>query len=184
MRLPDPSQFQVKRRDEMKRSRKLPGLMPPYDEGVRIYTVTAVTVQNPLTYTAEGFCRLTPDSRTIVQPYGRMAAQHGHVVSKVRVKMALNMVFVRPQGKKTGPIDFSPALEPITTISLQCRDSLELWHVMDLLREADLEVEEFLDDNPEYGPGRVRTAISTYPVYSENVIGITDYLPLLRPPKD
>ncbi len=155
----------------------LPGLMPPYDEGVRIYSIVAATVQNPLTETKEGFPRLTKDSKTIVQPYGRMTAQHGHVVSKMRVKMAFEMVFAKHKGEK---IDFSPAWEPITTIVLECRDSLELAHVKDLLEEADLEVEEFLDTNlEEYGPGEVRTAICTWPVYAKNVYGITDYLPLL-----
>jgi hypothetical protein len=163
-----------------RRSKKLPGLMPPYDEDVRIYSVVAATVQNPLRYTTEGFVRLTSESRTIVQPYGRQTAQHGHVVSKMRVKMAFEMVFTKD--KKTGKtLGLEQAWEPVTTIVLQCRDSLELAHIKDLLEEAGLEVEEFLDDNPEYGPGKVRTAICTGLVYSKNVIGITDYLPLLRP---
>jgi hypothetical protein len=154
----------------------LPGLMPPYDEGVRIYSILAATVQNPLASTNEGFPKLTKESKTIVQPYGRMTAQHGHVVSIMRVKMAFEMVFAR---QKNGKFDYSAAWEPITTIVLECRDSLELAHIKDLLEEADLEVEEMLDDNPEYGPGKVRTAICTWPVYAKNVVGITDYLPLL-----
>jgi hypothetical protein len=161
--------------------RKVPSLLPPYDNDVRIYTVVAGTVYNPLDTTPEGFPRLTPNSKTIIQPYGRMTAQHGHVVGVVRVKMAFEIL--KHFGNKH--IDAEKAgLIPITTIVLQCRDSLELAHVKDLLEEADLKVEEFLDDNPEYGPGKVRTAIGTWPVFPENVIGITDYLPLLKPPKE
>lgn len=164
-------------REARRRAINLPGF-PPYenDNGVRIYSIVAETVQNPLTETTEGFPRLSKDSKTIVQPYGRMTAQHGHVVSIMRVKMAFEMVFAKG---RDGRVDYSAAWEPITTIVLSCRDSLELAHVKDLLNEADLEVEEMLDDNPEYGPGKVRTAICTWPVYAKNVYGITDYLPLL-----
>jgi hypothetical protein len=166
-------------RDKRRRALHLPGLMPPYDKGVRIFAVVAATVQNNLTETAEGFPRMTKNSQTIVQPYGRLTAQHGHVVSIMRVKMAFEMVFAKG---RDGKFDYSPAWEPITTIVKVCRDSLELAHVKDLLQEADLEVEEMLDDQDEYGPEKIRTAICTWPVYAKNIYGILDYLPLLEAP--
>jgi len=147
--------------------------MNKYDKH-RIYVVVASTVQNPVKVTEEGFIRLTPESKTTVQPLGRQVAQVAHVVSKVRVNMALDMTFSK--NKK----NLEQAWEPITTIVLQCRDSLELAHVYDLLQEADIKVEYFMDDNPEYGPGRIITAIATHPVLPEDVVGITDYLPLLK----
>jgi len=144
----------------------------------RIYVVVAATVQNPIHTTEEGLLRLAPGSKTIVQPLGRQVAQVAHVVSKVRVKMSFDNVYTKTKSGKLQNID--QAWEPITTIVLQCRDSLELGHVYDLLAESDIKTEIFLDTNPEYGPGEVPTAIATWPVEPEDVVGITDYLPLLK----
>lgn len=173
----------MSQRSLLKRSVSLPqmGHLTP---DARIYSVVAASVQTHLGETKEGFAQLTPDSKTVIQPYGRMTAQHGHVVSKMRVKMAMEMIYAR-NGKRPGITlpDYSVTWEGITTIVKVCRDSLEMAHVKDLLEEADLEVEEFFDTNPEYGPEhsvQVRTAICTWPVYKENVMGILDYLPLLN----
>lgn len=160
-------------------------------EEQRIYVVVADTVQHPLTMyvypNEDGYVKLLrqEDTRTILQPAGRCAAQVGHVVSKVRVAMLkqyLHHELTRPGAykriKKT-ELFWETEAEPITTIVLAARDSFELNHVYHLLREAKIPVFEFEDDNLEaYGPGQVRTAIATVPVDPVAVDGILDYLPL------
>ena len=163
-------------------------------ENSRIYVVVADTVQHPLadsiiqdkTFQNEDTVKFLrqEDTQTIQQPAGRCAAQVGHVVSKVRVRMVKEDL--REEMKRRGAVErlkraewyWETLCEPITTIVLAARDSFELNHIYNLLLLAKLPVEEFLDTNPEYGEGEVRTAIATLPLAPSCVDGILDYLPL------
>ena len=158
----------------------------------RIYVVLAGTVQSPLkeTTTRRLGARLSsrlsymPETRTIVQPAGRLIAQAAHVVSKLRVHMVIDSLLqLLVQPKRKHIIEFVRAFtfEPITTIILSARDSFELCHVLNLLLDAGIDTKTFFDTNPEYGDEEVMTAIATEPVTPEEVIGLTDYLPLWKP---
>jgi hypothetical protein len=132
---------------------------------------------------------------TVVQPLGRRVAQVAHVVSKVRVAMfiaGLWRVVGRPSnivGDRLSLVarikkiieHLALPFEPFTTIVLSCRDSKELLHVQGLMN-GTLPYEVFEDyDQPDYGDVnlKVTTAIATWPVESDKIEGITDYLPLL-----
>jgi hypothetical protein len=116
----------------------------------------------------------------VIQPPGRQVAQACHAVSLMRVRRALDI----PLPKVKGKVDTTFAIEPITTIVLQARDSSELLHIGNLLTKEDIPFEWFLDTNDDYGRDddgdlvEVPTAISTYPVEPAAVTGILDYLPL------
>jgi hypothetical protein len=159
----------------------------------RIYCVLANTVQAPLTevtvvnpVTEKEHVRLvaTEDTKTTHQPAGRLMAQQGHVVSRVRDIMFKQALIKNWDKLKKDSAVFDTYCDPITTIVLAARDSLELHHVMQLLDQAGIKVHEFKDtEQPDYGSAEleVRTAIATEPVSPEMVVGILDYLPLWRP---
>lgn len=149
-------------------------------EEKRIYVVVAETVQ--------------PDSsmswkRHVIQPAGRIAAQVGHVVSKMRVNMTIEQRQRQP--------DCIELFSPITTIVLAARNSKELLHINTILGMANRTLghrryEVFYDTNTDaYGwennpddpdadmpPCSVMTALATYPVTKDEVEGLLDHLPL------
>lgn len=171
----------------------------PYD-GKRIYCMVADTVQHPLVAADPHWVyKRTPETRTINQVAGRLMAQGEHAVSMVRhmlLRDALRdtlMAGVKPK-KKGSPsvnlgelkmLDFFTAscFWPITTINLAVRDSFELFHIRGLLINAGIRWETFTDTNPDvYGDdGGVVTALATWPVEPDAMLGITDYLPLWVP---
>ena len=166
-------------------------------EDKRIYCVVAQTVQSPLieetiltpaTKRSTKVCSIE-GTKTIVQPAGRLIAQAAHVVSKTRVLMLLtllknvfkNLLSRKASIKALGEFIEAWTFEPVTTIILSARDSYELYHVLNLLYKAGVEVHSFYDYNqPDYGnpKWKVMTAIATEPVNPEKVVGILDYLPL------
>lgn len=124
----------------------------------------------------------TPAKGVVVQIPGRMSAQLGHALSRMRMhRLAAYATSGRPSGY---PAIFKKQLhqmadEAITTIHLSCRDAKELFHVRDLLAARKIKFSEFEDRNLEvYGPGQFVTALATYPVLKRQVQGILDYLPL------
>jgi hypothetical protein len=134
-----------------------------------IYAVAALTID-------------TPTRKGIVQVPGRMSAQFGHAVSRMRMhRMAAFATSAAASGYRR--VFQSQLLkmadEAITTIHLECRDSKELAHVANLLRQRRVKFYEFEDRNPGvYGPGQFTTALATFPVFKRQVEGILDYLPL------
>ena len=168
-------------------------------EEKRIYSVVAQTVQAPLEYVGVTNPRLlhtfvsplrTEATQTIVQPAGRLIAQHGHAVSRVRESMVKKALFaaLNVSGKEKRDTAVKLLLNnnfaPITTIVLAARDSAELHHVAGLLGLANIQIQRFFDTNqPDYGSPAydVLTAIATEPVIPEEVFGILDYLPLWKP---
>jgi len=155
----------------------------------RIYVIVAETVQNPLEmkYIGAGhfIMRPTADTKTIVQPIGRIGAQIGHVTSKMRMNYMLDSV-ARALGKKNVakyPKAFiedlkSLADEAYTTIVFSVPDSYDLEFRHYLLRKAGVKTYPFYDQNDEYGRGVIKTAITTEPVERERLLGVTDYLKL------
>ena len=158
-------------------------------EEKRIYVVLANTVQNPLipvsvvnAVTTWKSMKLvpTPQTKTIVQPAGRLIAQAAHVVSKVRS----HMLHKQLSGHSSDRTKKLFVFEPITTIVLSARDSFELNHVRFLLHKIGIRAHDFYDTNqPDYGDpeSEVMTAIATEPVTPDEVVGILDYLPLWKP---
>lgn len=161
----------------------------------RIYVVVAKTVQVPLVYedtynsTTKKFLetpKRTEDTKTVVQPAGRLMAQTAHVVSKTRMAMMADMLYSVAKAGKKNPLTWEQTTEftPITTIILAARDSFELSHVYNLLSSAEVPVHHFMDtEQPDYGNlnTAVVTAIATEPVQASSVVGILDYLPLWSP---
>jgi len=151
-------------------------------EEKRIYVLVAKTVQNPLG--VRQVCKepsldiLAPiaETKTIIQPPGRIAAQCAHVVSKMRMNLLISKLnsqsppptFIRP----------SAAEEEITTIILSVPDSFQLEMYSNLFRRWRVDFYGFYDENEDYGFGKVYTAICTVPVFRRDVYGIVDYLPL------
>jgi hypothetical protein len=156
----------------------------------RIYVIVAETVQNPLI--TEEFVphhfRLTttPDTKTIVQPVGRIGAQIGHVVSEMR--MAAMLTLVEKTLKKSETIEMRAGLSlfgalekktlPLTTIVFSVPDSFQLEFRKRLLRKSRIQVYSFYDENPEYGEGAVETAICTPPIMPERAYEPLAYLKL------
>jgi hypothetical protein len=138
---------------------------PKMDVEKRIYVVVAATVNG---WNHDG------KVLKVDQPWGRQVAQCAHVVSKMRWNEAVNF------GYTTTDAPF----KSITTIVLQARDSRELQHVSDLLRNSNVVVTDFFDTNPDYGTSgfepfmSVKTAICTEPVEKFKTVGVLDYLPL------
>lgn len=99
------------------------------------------------------------DKGLVVQPAGRQIAQACHAANEVRVHNWEDLGF-----------------QITTTIILQARNTAELEHVYNLLFEEGLNPVSFEDRNPEYG-GECTTAIAVYASF-EDVIGLSDYLPL------
>ena len=152
----------------------------------------AETVQNPLETKNIGpwfLLKPTLETRTIVQPVGRIGAQIGHVTSKMRMARMFSVAVKAAQSKaglRKKPMalwvdDLEPLVdESITTIILAVPDSFQLEFRRSMISRAGVGVYEFLDTNLEYGPGRVRTAICTAPVVPSKLHGATDYLELWR----
>lgn len=165
--------------------RELPN---PFD-GKRIYVVVADTVQHPLErYGDPSTYRRTPDTRTVAQVAGRAMAQGEHAVSKARFHMVRNEALRAVKAAKGGQVWFRGHhflfFHEVTTINLAARDSFELYHVLALLKKADVPVHSFRDTNPAvYGEGRVLTAIATEPIDPAATVGILDYLPLWYRPE-
>lgn len=136
-------------------------------EEKRIYVVVAETVQNPLSYefTKDMPIRVitlpNTDTKTIVQPKGRIAAQVAHVVSSMRMKE------IEYIGRSA-----------YTTIILGVPDSYQLAFRADLLDRNEVKAYNFFDTNEEYGPGDVRTAICTEPIERSKLGFALDYLNL------
>jgi hypothetical protein len=165
----------------------------PYD-GKRIYCLVADTVQHPLEESksmVSPHCvyKRTPETRTINQVAGRLMAQGEHAVSMVRhmlLRASLqDMLLAGVKSKNMKALNFFTAscFWPITTINLAVRDSFELFHIRRLLINAGIRWETFTDTNPDvYGDdGGVVTALATWPVEPDAMLGITDYLPLWVP---
>src|SRR5271157_2126784 len=173
--------------------------IPSIYDGKRIYCVVADTVQTHLDTTGLIGCdnkwppkqtiRRTDETRTVHQPAGRLIAQAAHVVSKVRHNM-LKAEYVRAQqlayknNSNEVWMQFQKLhFQPVTTIVLSARDSFELYHIKNLLKNAHVLYQTFFDDNDEaYGEDqKVMTAVATEPVDPLDVQGILDYLHLWRP---
>ncbi len=168
-------------------NKTLPSPNPPEK---RIYCVVANTVQAPLDRVtvrskfAEEKLVPTGETKTTLQPAGRLMAQQGHVVSKVRDIMLKQHVKKIWNTLCADSLLWDWYCDPITTINLAVRDSFELNHVFQLLNVAGIAVHDFYDtDQPDYGSAdlEVRTAIATEPVTAVEVLGILDYLPLWKP---
>lgn len=119
------------------------------------------------------------DEQTILQVAGRIAAQVGHVVSKMRLKLLKDsLVGLTDHGvqKQIERADFMP----YTTIILGARDSAEMYHIVNLLEKEGVPHSTFFDFNEKVysTPEAVLTAIATVPVHPTRLTGITDYLPL------
>src|SRR5271166_1618101 len=169
-----------------------------------IYVVVAETVQHPLTSTIIGnrLVRLSGipfgnKTRDIVQIPGRMAAQachavrrmgHAMVIDSVRELLDFNgIVSLKKLKQAIRALGSLVVYEPITTIILSCRDSFELEHTYNLLRDhAGVLAYKFEDTNAgvycadctQPCSGEVTTAFATVPVDKQEVQGYLDYLPL------
>lgn len=136
-------------------------------EEKRIYVIVAETVQNPLSYefTKDSPIRVitlpNTDTKTIVQPIGRIAAQVAHVVSQMR------LYTVESNGRAQ-----------YTTIILSVLDSYQLAFRAFLLAQNGVRCDSFFDNNEEYGPDNVRTAICTEPIERSKLGFALDYLNL------
>jgi peptidyl-tRNA hydrolase len=145
-----------------------------FDDYVKTITVVAKTAT---------WC----DSKTMkwksyVMEEGRIAAQVGHAVSKLKLAYAEKMV-------RTGATNYEKLVvdlmeNPITSIVLEARDSKELIHIVDLLFEKNVHFVSFEDTNSQiYGQGNmVCTALSIGPCFDWMLTGITDHLYLWKAP--
>jgi hypothetical protein len=175
-----------------------------FPDTFRSYVIVALTVQTPVKLIEVGgrftnhrysaSIGPTEETRTIVQPSGRLAAQACHATAVMTAALFKNYIYYdithkdrlsayEPSRKIQEFWEGPPA--PITRIVLAARDSYELHHVYHLLRVAKIPVYDFIDRNTEaYGPGvEIMTAFATEPVDKEEVIGLIDYLPLWDPDK-
>lgn len=132
-----------------------------------IYAVAAETIWTP----AMGVVKQVP---------GRMSAQLGHALSRMRMHRMATYALTASNYRDVRKKQLHRfADEAITTIHLSCRDGKELRHVADLLTKRGVRFWEFEDSNGEvYGPGQFTTALATIPVRKIQVEGILDYLPL------
>lgn len=158
----------------------------------RIYVIIAETVQNPLVmkYThGKHFVMVpTPETKTIIQPKGRIGIQIGHVTSRMRMHgivdrvAAQNLDQIQTRAERlawVGDLRVK-ADEAITSIALAVPDSYQLELREHLIRKTGIQVCTFYDENPEYGLGSVKTAICTPPVERHKLGGALDYLELWR----
>jgi hypothetical protein len=156
----------------------------------RIYVIIAETVQNPLVMKyvhGKHFVMVpTADTKTIVQPKGRIGIQIGHVASRMRMHLMLASLQLALD-KRGGTIvpevtDDLKAMadDAITSIALAVPDSYRLEFREHLIRKTGVEVYTFYDENPEYGLGSVKTAICTAPVERHKLRDTLDYLELWR----
>jgi hypothetical protein len=175
--------------------------IPSIYDGKVIYCVVADTVQHPLVkipapsgrrFPVENTYKRTEETRDIRQIAGRAMAQGEHAVSKVRhnimsqeaIRAVRAMMKRRDKNRQVWFLGNILRFNPVTTINLAARDSFELRHVRDLLAQAGIKHEVFYDTNEAvYGPGKVLTAVATYPITPEERVGILDYLPLWYRPE-
>jgi hypothetical protein len=173
----------------------------------RIYAFVTESVQYPLApfnplkdvnpKTRLTTLRRCEETRTIVQPPGRIAAQEGHVVSKMRVLAAMEEVdqifettvkrgltakhlsraFLDEQACNFQQKLATWRVEPITTIVLRVRNTFELHHIEQLLQRDDIRYQKFWDDQEGEYEHSV-TAVATYPLEDFLLIGVSDYLDL------
>jgi hypothetical protein len=152
-------------------------------EGLRIYTVVPGTVQTPIRITMDArsglsygrqFAGRFENTRDIVQPAGRQAQQVGHVARMVQHHLMLEQI-AQLRGKKINAS--TVPYHAITGITKACRDSFELIHVGNLLKQAGIRFFEFHDDQEDLYEDVV-TALATVPVSPFAVVGLLDYLPL------
>jgi hypothetical protein len=171
-----------------------------------IYVVVAETVQHPLTSTIIGNRLVRLDTtRTIVQIPGRLAAQACHAVRRMGHHMVIEavkevlgfngIISLKKLKQALRTLTALVVYEPTTTIILSCRDSFELEHTYNLLRDhAGVLAFKFNDTNPlVYCAGcrledysrlckdMITTAFATVPVTKQEVQGYLDYLPLWTP---
>lgn len=162
----------------------------------RIYVIIAETVQHPLvpgTIVTGSQHRtiLKPisETRTIVQPKGRLGIQIGHVVSKMRMeRLVYELTAYRiPRGITAKELNLAHgnqgrrlASEAITSIALAVPDSFQLEFRERLIRKTGVGVYTFYDKNPEYGRGSVKTAICTEPIERHKLRDALDYIELWR----
>ena len=164
-----------------------------------IYVVVAETVQHPLTRTIMDKRLVRLDTtRDIVQIPGRLAAQACHAVSRMRyseLAREVEKTTIKALTSRKKRVPMIVPFQPITTIILSCRDSFELEHCYNLLRDkAGVLAYKFEDTNPPvYCTGcrpedysrlckdTITTAFATVPVDKQEVLGYLDYLPLWTP---
>lgn len=153
----------------------------------RIYVIVADTVQHPLMVSPDYLYPMhrglvpNANTKTIIQPKGRIAAQVGHVVSRMRMCILEEMSNVHYRKVKAARISDALHAEPqlaYTTIVLAVPDSYNLHFRRDLLEKAGLRIHVFYDRNEEYGDGEVCTAICTEPIEPAESQNALDYLPL------
>lgn len=110
---------------------------------------------------------------------GRMAAQVGHAVSKL--KMCYLEDLIRKNPARTNLYVGNLSYASITSIVLKARNEDELFHIGRLCIDRGIRHVYFEDENEEvYGKGRYTTALSIGPVSYVDLEGITDYLPLWK----
>jgi peptidyl-tRNA hydrolase len=122
----------------------------------------------------------TMQFKSYVMEEGRIAAQVGHAVSKLKLAYAEQVVMSGKAELKNVVVSLME--NPITSIVLEARDSKELLHIGALLEKEGIHFVSFEDTNPSiYGQGvRVYTALSIGPLFDWMVVGITDYLYLWK----
>lgn len=136
-------------------------------EEKRIYVVLPKTVRGKKTEVLHGTNPLYWYSvdTDIEQVPGRQIAQACHVVSKLRLSLAMDHRWY-------------DVFKPITTIILECRNGKELTHIFTALTGENKQPTLFQDENPAvYGETKPITALAVYALPSEveNTLG---YLPL------
>lgn len=158
---------------------------PSYPQCLPLKELKETSYGRTITVVAEYVDARDKDGKIV--PYkmeaGRMAAQVGHAVSKLKLGYAMWLT----QGDIEKAYDAVRELwdTPITNIVLKARDSNELNHIATLCEAKSLHKVEFRDDSPAYGhKERVLTAIAIGPVTPSQVYGITDYLPLWKEATD
>jgi hypothetical protein len=142
-------------------------------EEERIYAVIAKTVDTP--------DKKVVPSGVVTQIPGRMAAQGGHALSRMRMHRIIQYIHLDKKLIRWPDLEII-ADTKVTTIWKSCRDSRELEHVFHLLDKAKIQSYFFEDENPDvYGYWHPRTALATVPTSSKSIVGILDYLPLWKP---
>lgn len=153
-------------------------MFPP---SYRSYVILAETVQTNLLRSQHGRNTVlvrTEDTRDVIQPSGRLAAQVGHASAL----LTFELIRALSPAHREKVIKEGTALPPLTRITLAARDSFELHHIGSLLTRFNTPFVCFEDDNEAvYGPRiQVPTVIATWPMDKEDAIGILDYLPLWK----
>jgi peptidyl-tRNA hydrolase len=139
----------------------------------RIYVILAAKVKK-----ADG-------SYHVMEP-GRMMAQVGHAVSRLKIFDALDRAGANsgndPNNQQLWQWLNAYLKTGVTVINLYARDEKELYHIASLADTAGLRWVDFRDDNDDiYGKGMFpTTAVAIGPTTKEQIIGICDYIPLYK----